>query len=330
MTDTDPRETRSSEPHLEPPFDPRGVSPTDAFSALGNPTRLSILRALWDADSGPVPFAELERGTAAETDNFTYHLDQLVGHFVRRTEDGYALRYAGETVMRAVVAGLFSESSTLPWSAFESRCPYCGAGVEMQYDDDRLTVRCTSCGGTTGVETYPPGTFMSYGFPPAGLLGRSAAEVLEAAHVFYDSKITPMMAGVCPECAGTVDHSFRVCGRHEPGEDGLCAECDTRFSVWVEYTCDFCAYQRSSPPWFKLLTDPAVIAFYHEHSDFDQSVPFSKLTWENAPYVRSITQTVVSREPLRIRVDIPLEAAELRVTVDSDLEVVSLDHVDSG
>lgn len=329
MTDRKPSERPSiARTAVDEPFNPDGVSPTDAFSVLGNQTRLSILRALWDAPTEPLSFAELKRQTAVETDNFAYHLEQLVGHFVRRTDDGYRLRYAGETVMRAVVAGLFTENSSLPWLPIASECPYCSASVELRYADEQLTVRCTSCGGVIGNDEYPTGTYISYDFPPAGLVDRSPAEILEAAHVLYDSKITPMMAGVCPECAATVEHSFSLCDSHEIGQDGLCNACDTRFSVWVEFVCDRCEYRRLSQPWFKLLTEPAVIAFYHEHSDFDRTVPFSKLTWENAPYIRSISQTVVSQDPVRIRVDIPLAGAELRVTVDEDLEVRSITRDD--
>ncbi|WP_255150757.1 winged helix-turn-helix domain-containing protein [Halorarius halobius] len=329
MTDPDDRDGRPADSDaLKEPFDPRTVSPDDAFRVLGNRTRLSILRALWNTDEEPLPFAELERETAVETDNFAYHLDQLVGHFVRRSDDGYALRYAGETVMRSIVAGLFSEGASLDWLAVDSGCPYCDGSIEMRYHDDQLTVRCTSCGGVVGNDEYPPGTFMSYGVPPAGLVGRSPSAVLESAHVLYDSKITPMMNGVCPECAATVDHSIRICDSHSVGEDGLCSSCDTRFSVWVDYACELCAYRRSSPPWFSLLTEASVIAFYHEHSDFDRSVPFSKLTRRNAPYVRSISQSVVSREPLRIRIEFPLETAVLRVTIDETLEIRSVERVD--
>lgn len=309
-------------------FDPRATSPEEAFTVLGNRTRLSILRALWNADAEPLSFAELKRLTPVETDNFSYHLDQLVDHFVRRSDDGYQLRYAGEAVMRAIIGGLFSENSGLPWLEFDSRCPYCGAGVEMRYQDDQLTVRCTACGGVVDGDEFPAGTFMSYGFPPAGLVDRSPEAVLEAAHVLYDAKLTAMMAGVCPECAATVDHTVLTCEDHDVGADGLCTRCDTRFSAWVEYTCDLCGYQRKSALWFELFTEPAVIAFYHEHSDFDQSLPFSKLTWENAPYIRSITQTVMSTDPLLIRIDIPLESAELQVTVDEALEIRSLTRHD--
>lgn len=311
-------------PGIDSMYDPRATSPEVAFTVLGNRIRLSILRALWNADTEPLSFAELERRTPVETDNFAYHLDQLVDHFVQRSDDGYRLRYAGEAVMRAIIGGLFTESSGFSWLEFDSRCPYCGAGVEMRYRDDQLTVRCTDCGGVVNGDDYPTGTFMSYGFPPAGLVDRSPEAVLEAAHVLYDAKLTPMMAGVCPECAATVDHAVRTCDDHDIGTDGICEACETRFSVWIEYTCDLCGYRRVSALWFKLFTEPAVIAFYHEHSDFDRSVPFSKLTWENAEYIRAISQTVVSTDPLRVRIDIPLESAELRVTVDEDLEIQSL------
>lgn len=308
------------------PFDRDVVRPAEAFSVLGNRTRLSILRALWEADTERLSFAELERNTAAETDNFAYHLDQLVDHFVRRTDDGYVLRSAGETVMRSVVAGLFSESHTLPRLEIGSECPFCAGSVEVQYVDDQLTARCMDCGGVAAEAGYPSGTFMNFRFPPAGLVGRSPSEVLEAAHVLHDAKLTPMMAGICPVCAATVGRTFLLCQDHEIGEDGLCGECDTRFSVWVEFVCARCAYQRRAPPWCKLLTEPAVIAFYHEHSDFDGRVPFSKLTSENAPYRRSMTQSVASTDPLRVSVHITLETAELQVLVDDELEIHSLEQ----
>ena len=304
------------------------MPPEDAFGVLGNRIRMAILRTLWESPERAVPYAELERRTPVSTDNFNYHLEKLVGQFVRRSDDGYTLRYAGEHVVRAVVTGVFTEDPSLEPVVIDSRCPYCGSPVELRYADERLTARCTSCGGVIDDEEYPQGTYMSYGFPPSGLAGRTPEELLEAAHVFYDSKVTPMMDGVCPECAARVDHAISTCEDHAPGDDGLCRACDTRFAVWTEYTCERCEYARRVPPWFRLLNEPAVISFYHEHGDFEQTVPFKKLTWENAPFVRSISQSVASTDPLEILVEFPLGDAALAVTIDADLEILAVERSD--
>jgi hypothetical protein len=339
--DPEPPERETTDPQREPADQRReagsddlqkevesdGLSPEEAFGLLANETRLALLRALWDAPEDVVPFAELQRRTPAGTSNLEYHLEKLVGHFVRRTGDGYGLRYAGEQVMRAVLTGVLTEDPSLPPREIDERCPYCGATVEFRYRDEHLTARCTDCGGVVG-NGYPPGTFMSYGFPPAGLKGRSPEQALEAAHVFYDSMITPMMDGVCPECAATVSHSFEICDDHALGEDGICVTCGTRFEVWVEYVCDRCQYSRSAPVWFEVLTEPEVIAFYHEQGGLEESVPFSKHTWENAPYVRNIDTTVVDEDPLRFEVSIPLGHVELRVTLDDDLQMVETERVE--
>lgn len=163
--------------------------PEEAFSILGNETRMGILQALWDDDR--LSFSELrERVGAADSGNFNYHLNRLADHFIRRTEEGYELRYGGEQVIRAVLMGSITEDPNLRPVEIDAKCPYCGSAVEMRYEDDRLMVRCTCCDGIVSGE-YPVGTYMSYNFPPAGLRGRTPEEVLDAAHTFYDCKITP-------------------------------------------------------------------------------------------------------------------------------------------
>ena len=331
MSEDDPTgDGSNASPDVGEMVDRHRLSPEEAFGVLQNEVRLAVLRVLWDATDAPVAFTELEERTSVDTDNFHYHLDQLVGHFVRRTEDGYELRYAGEEVVRAIVAGAITEGVSLEPIEIDSRCPYCGSSVVLQYLDERLTARCTGCGGVVRDDALPHGTILSYSFPPAGVMGRSPEALLEAAHVLYDAKVTAMLDGVCPECAATVDHSLVWCDAHDPGDDGICETCDSRFAVWTVHACEHCGYERQFVPWFKLLAEPAVIVFFREHSDFDQSIPFSKLTWRNAPYVRSISQTVVSTDPLRIRVDMPLGDAELSVTVDEDLEIVEMERSTPG
>lgn len=304
------------------------ITAAEAFSILGNETRIEILRALWSADE-PVSFAELRRSVAPDDrGNFNYHLGKLAEHFVEKTEGGYALRFAGEQVVRAVLVGTITESVSLPASGIDEDCVYCGGGVEMAYEDEHLSVRCTECGGVVGRE-FPRGTYMHYEFPPAGLAGRTREAAVDAAHVLYDSKVSPMMKGICPECAGQVTHTHDVCEDHAPDESGLCPTCDTRFSVWTTYECDHCRYSRTTATWFVAMNHPAVIAFCHDHG-LEETIPFRKLTGDNARFVRDVTQTVVQRDPYRFRVTIPVESDVLVVTLDEDLDVRSVERSQSG
>lgn len=302
--------------------------PDDAFAALGNEVRIGILRALWDeydpfGKNNAVPFSELaDRAGIDDSGNFNYHLGQLTDHFVRQTDDGYELRVAGLQVVRAILAGTFTRNVSLPSEAIDERCVYCGGIVEMAYDDAIISVRCTDCGGVVHGD-FPSGTYMQYGFPAAGLRDRTREAAVDAAHILYDSKITPMMKGVCPECAGQITRSYDVCSDHDPGESGLCPRCDSRFEVWTNYECEHCAYGRRSAMWFAALTHPAVIAFYHDHG-LEETVPFRKLTWENARFVKDISETVLDTDPYRFRVTIPVGDDRIVVEMDEELAVTDV------
>jgi hypothetical protein len=309
-----------------------GFSPEEAFLILGNKLRIQILRALWEADdpadhdSSAIAFSDLyQRVGADDSGQFNYHLNKLTGAFVRRTEDGYELREAGYQVIRAVLAGAINKNPSFEPTETAEKCPFCGSVVEVRYEDDRLTVRCTNCEGVVAGE-FPPGTYMSFGFPPAGTEGRTPDELLESAHTWYDSMITPMFEGVCPECAGRTTASVEICEDHDPGDGRICDECDAAHEIWVQYVCERCKYARECLVWFELMNHPAVISFYYEHGDIQRNIPFKKLTWESSPYVGDISEEVISKNPLRVRVTIPHEDDELQVTVDEEVNIVELNE----
>lgn len=312
---------------MSPPLDEvesQGISPEEAFSILGNETRIAILQALWETPETAVSFSDLrDRVAVADSGNFNYHLNQLADHFVRQTESGYELREAGKQVIRAVLAGAINEDAVLEPVETTSQCPYCGATVEMRYREDKLTVRCTRCEGVVSGD-FPPGTYLSFDFPPAGLKNRTPEEVLRTAHTLYDAKITPMMEGVCPECAGRTSVSITVCDDHDVSDGHVCRNCDSVNEIWATYECEHCGYTRTCLVWFKLMNHPAVISFYYEYGNIQESVPFRKLTWENRPYVKDISETVLSEDPLRIQVTIPFQGETLHVTVDDAINVVDV------
>lgn len=100
----------------------------ETLGHIGNEHRISILRELTEADE-PLPFSELRRRVGIEdTGQFNYHLTELRGRFVRKSDGRYELGHAGERVI--VAAG---DLDPVVWSErsgdtghSEEACPVCG------------------------------------------------------------------------------------------------------------------------------------------------------------------------------------------------------------
>lgn len=93
------------------------LSPGEAFGILGNATRVDILRTLAEAGLGEtLSFTALrDRVGIRQGAQFNYHLDKLVGHYVTKTNDGYALRPAGASRSRRSTSRSRPAASTLRW-----------------------------------------------------------------------------------------------------------------------------------------------------------------------------------------------------------------------
>lgn len=120
---TDRREEFDTHPDAEP------LDAADAFALLGNHIRLDIIRVLWEAGRGnPVPFSDLyERVDVSDQGKFNYHRQQLVPHYVRKSETGYRLTEAGERVARSVNAGIYTETTEMEGFDVHGPCYDCGA-----------------------------------------------------------------------------------------------------------------------------------------------------------------------------------------------------------
>ena len=318
---------RSDAEPIAPDEETAGVAPAEVFSMLSNETRIEILRTLWEHRESPVSFSELYGELDVDKGNFNYHLSKLTGHFVRSTGGGYELKEAGKQVIRAVLAGTMTADPTIEPTDLGVPCPLCGSSIEFSYGDEWLTVRCTDCEGVLGGDV-PPGTFMHHTFPPAGLEGREDVEVLEAARVRYETEAISMVQGVCPECSGRVGRDIHVCADHDTDADGMCAACGSVPGVWVEHVCENCELERWFTLWLPVLFHPAVISFIHEHQPFDTLLDLRRLLWLRPESIAAISQTVVSEEPLHVRVTIPFADERICVVVDDALNTVTVERSD--
>ncbi|SDK84244.1 winged helix-turn-helix domain-containing protein [Natronorubrum texcoconense] len=274
------------------------LDPADAFALIGNETRLAILEALWAADDRPVAFSELRREVGMrDSAQFNYHLQKLLGQFVVGSEDGYDFKHAGEKVVRSVIAGSFNEHPTIDPFPVEGSCVACGGPLEARYRDERLAIGCRDCGHGHG----------EYGFPPGGLNDRTRDEVAAA----FDQRVKHLHClaadGVCPECSGRVES-------HVVEDDDCCLGATVR----IDHECVQCGHTLCSAPGLRLLDHSQVVGFHRERGVSLDERPYWTLPW----CVSDEYTTVVDRDPIRLRVRVPLEGDELRATLDADLEVL--------
>lgn len=275
------------------------LEPAEAFSVVGNETRLAILEALWRAPEYPVSFSVLRQQVGIEDSaQFNYHLGKLTGQFVRKVKDGYEFRHAGEKVVRAVLEGSFNENPRLEPFDIESQCAACGGSLSAHYGDERLTIECPDCGKRHG--RYP--------FPPGGLNDRTREEVVTA----FDQRVRHLHClaadGVCPECGGRMDTELT----------------HSQNGVRVVHHCEQCRHALDSAVGLRLLDHSAVVAFHREHGIDLCATPY----WEFAWCVDNEHTTIRSMEPWDIEVTIPLGGERLRIALDGDLAVTDIDRTE--
>lgn len=317
-----------------------GPHATDAFKLLSDETRLAILVALWESydphgTDNALSFSELyDRVGVRDSGNFTYHLDKLTGHYVAETDDGYELRNAGHKIVQAVIAGAGIEETTLPPTEIDRTCHRCGAPVELSYEDERLYQRCTECEGNIGpesIEQAPSGTLMVWDHNPAGLTDRSPGEVFVAGSIEFLRDAGLHIRGICSECSGPVDPSLHICETHESRPGKVCPNCGTRDEVRVSYICSVCKHGASSPVEAAVKDHPAVVAFRYEHGieltyDTKDTEACGRL-WD---HLMEYEHTLVSEDPVRIRVTVPGDGETLQLTLDGNLNVVDVSESSGG
>ena len=306
--------------------DDPGLSPEAAFSILGDETRLGILRALGEAD-GPLAFSELfERVDYETTANFSYHLEQLLGHFVERSASGYALRRAGSYVVEAVLSGAVTDVPTRERTAIDEPCFRCGGTMEVSYREEAVGLYCRDCGGTRGggsdtsawADDHEADILGHVYLPPAGVRQRSAPELLRAAEVWTVAAANARSRDVCPRCSAAIGSEVEVCDDHD-AEDGRCARCDQRFAITVLERCRNCIFSMTSIATVRLLCAPELMGFMIDHG-VDPIAP------EGFHVANLVDETVTATDPFAAEFTFRADDETITLSVDGSLEVVEADR----
>ncbi len=300
----------------------------EAFKLLSDETRLELLEALWEAydptDPSPMRFADLrERVSADDPGQVHYHLDKLTEHFVRHTEEGYKLRESGKRIVRILLSGTALDDPEIEPVEVDMSCPYCGGQTLYSYRDGWRYLECTDC-DVRCVPSFPPGVITMSEFPPSGLRDRTPTEIGDADWLWRTHRRASVIDGVCPECAGNMAiTSIHICDDHQPDweEYQFCENCKSIFRMLVSHLCEQCKYRWSMPISNYLTGEPAVTAFYYEHEiEFDYSTP------DQFSLLLDVEKELLSEDPLRIRLTIPLEGEELSLTFDDQMDVISTER----
>ena len=226
----------------------------EAFSLLGNEYRARIVLTLGEAQGteGPrptLPFSELYAAADVDvsTSQFNYHLQQLVGAFVEKVDDGYRLRHEGVSLYRTVLAGTYTREASIEPFAVGADCYDCGGAIEARYDDRRFVVACGDCGTEYSATTAPP-----------TIADHDPDAILERIDGYVRNRIRSFSRGVCSICANAVAGAFRPA---EPVDESG----SSRLDLYCHYSCDHCCAQQYLSVGLSLLYDAEVIAFHQRH-----------------------------------------------------------------
>lgn len=334
-------DSNAVESPLEAAAEGAGPQATEAFSVLGNETRLAILLALWEAyepfaedptdytKGNEVTFTELrERVGMRDPGQFHYHLEKLIGRFVRKIDDGYELHPAGNRIVRTVIGSAGFEKESFPTSEINLDCQYCDAPTAITYQNYRLYHVCTECEGRYDLEDkHPSGVINAWRSKQAILSHRAAETILLAGFTEVYLQYALQIGGICPWCSGRVDHSFHICDAHDAAGDSPCPACGRRYEVAVRLVCTVCKAtnitQIEVVPY--ISRHPAVAEFYREHGvehDYTRfDLEFLSLF---KTYVREVETELLSTKPLQVQFTIPLENGEHQLLVDEELNITDV------
>lgn len=288
--------------------------PSDAFQALGNETRMGILDTMLertDETETGVTFSELFEASTVDTSaGFAYHLEQLVGPYLAKDGDEhYELTYAGRKIARATATGAYTRRVDHPPISLAEPCPFCDEhSLTAQSTDNVVAVACENCDRS----------LLRLGFPPSGLESHGE-EFPEAFDRHHRHRLGLMAEGVCPECSGEI--SSRLVRTAPSTDDALPSEFEER--VQAGFDCEVCGTEVRCPVSLAFLDRPEVVSLYHDHGRNVRDRPIWNVGHE-------WTETILSEDPLAVRVVVELEGDVLALYVDERLDVVDVQRSETN
>lgn len=277
-----------------------GRAAAEAFASIGNEIRTEILLALVESDADRTPFSDLRDAVGvADSGQFNYHLEQLVGRFVDRTEEGYELRYAGRRIAYALLAGTYTDRPRIEPTPAPGTCYACGADALLgSYANERLTIECDACDER----------ILRVSFPPAAVTSRQPEAAFRAFNHWAVRQGALLTDRICPECAGRL--TATVSTESPPTFE---------FDYLPTFECTVCTRSFYTTFGSVAIQTRELLALLHRHGWERDDV-----YWSIDHCVTDDHTSVAAEDPLRIRETFPLEDATVSVTFDEAVEIVDV------
>jgi len=282
-----------------------GTSPEEAFSLVANETRFDILQALWAAETGEgtksLSFSALQDRTGIrDSGQFNYHLSELTPRFVRGTDDGYELTFAGTQIIGAAVSGVYTDAETRRIEPVPvGTCPECGADIEAGYEAGHITIACSACDVTVSELPAPP--VLAADVDPEDLPLVFSRRLR--------SDISRLNSGFCWLCGGHVETRLDRSFTDEVDADGD--------RLGVVYTCNACGKQTGGVVGAAVLDHPAVVGFLHDQGADLRETYLWELDWLFEAHA-----TVTDEAPVRLDLEVEYGGETLRLRLDGELSVL--------
>jgi DNA-binding transcriptional ArsR family regulator len=289
----------------------------EAFSLLGNETRLRVIQSLGDLSApgefSTISFSRLyEASDVADSGTFNYHLQKLTDQFVLSTEEGYRLSLQGINVYRGLRAGIFETGQQGVVGdvagvrvATDLPCLACDSPLEVWVADGRLHLGCEPCGHVD----------MRYPVPAGGL--ERAAEAIRSedgttAHAVLRERVVAdyisMLMGFCPYCSGETSVMLTTDTSELPEPS------DVRLGFVVRLTCEYCHWYMHGNLGMCLRNHPVVVPFLQQRG----LEPFR----QEVGRVCDIEVDVASESPWRLAASVAVDGERLVVELDESLRAL--------
>lgn len=290
-----PRDATDEHPSDEEP------TPEDAFALVGNPIRAEMLGLI--ADAGELTFSELRSRTARDLApaQVNYHLQQLLGPLVKKTDEGYRLYSEAYRVIRVLRAVTFQPRRDHRTVSAGFDCYYCQTPVEATFDSGLVAIQCSKC-------EYP------YAHDLVEIpLHRLEDGVAVFAQVSksLQHKVLSFARCLCPTCGYTVETTFR-------NTDDLSLPKGRRRKVAVYQSCKHCSTWADLTLGMALLADAGLRSFCHDHGIDVFSTPY----WELEFAATDAHVTVNSTEPWEVALQVTYDGTTLKLVVDDNVTVI--------
>lgn len=282
------------------------IEPTqaDVFSLIGHELRAEIIRVLGATDGLEASFSELrsQLDMDVKPSQLHYHLQQLVGHFVVKSDGGYRLSAAGIRLCLTLRAGTFNRRQEQLSVDANVDCYYCRASVEATFDNGFVDVECPDCKHTYGADFLD---FPLTVFEDEGIAFSHFKRYIILKNLF-------IARGVCPNCTHPLSPSFNS-GEDHPGK------------VCIYQLCGLCGLIHALSVGRALLADPELIMFCYDNGVDVFSTPW----WELKFVATDEHVTVRSTDPWEVALEVTFDGDTLELVIDGDLNVLERNRLDA-